>query len=329
MNNNNSLNNLEFSRSIIADQLEKVELEIKDLLDSDVPTVRQIIDYIIGSGGKRIRPMVALLSANACGYEGEHHIGCAAVAEIVHTATLLHDDVVDQSELRRGKETANQIWGSTACILVGDFMYARALEVGTRVDNLHIMKMICDASKVIAEAEINQLLNRGDATLTEDAYYGVIYGKTAKMFEMASRVGAALAEVPEPQELALSRYGAQIGMAFQLIDDAIDYTGTVDQIGKNIGDDLSEGKATMPLIYAMKHGSETEATLIRSAIEKQSCDNIEQIRKIVEATGAIEYTSRCAANEAQLAIDALDSLPHSPFKEGMVALAEFAAQRNF
>ncbi len=208
-------------------------------------------------------------------------------------------------------------------------MYARALEVGTRVDNLHIMKMICDASKVITEAEINQLLNRGDATLSEEAYYSVIYGKTAKMFEMAARVGAALAEVPEMQELSLSRYGAQLGMAFQLIDDAIDYTGTVEQIGKNIGDDLSEGKATMPLIYAMKHGSEAEAALLRSAIETQSCDNIEEIRKIVEATGAIEYTSRCAATEAELAIEALKELPHSPYKEGMVALAEFAAQRNF
>ncbi len=305
-----------------------VNLIIEKKLRSDVVLINQLGSYIINSGGKRLRPVLLLLSSRACGYEGSHHHLLAAVIEFIHTATLLHDDVVDASDLRRGKETANAIWGNEASVLVGDFLYSRAFQMMVEPRNMRIMEILADATNTIAEGEVMQLLNCNDADTTEERYLHVIRSKTAKLFEAATQLGAVLSKQSTAQEGALTSYGMHLGTAFQLIDDVLDYTATADEMGKNIGDDLSEGKPTLPLIYAMKTGTPEESAMIRQAIENGGRDNITQVIAALHNTKAIDYTAACAKKEAALAKRALAPVPDSEYKEALLALADFSVNRS-
>ncbi len=305
-----------------------VNLIIEKKLRSDVVLINQLGSYIINSGGKRLRPVLLLLSSRACGYEGSHHHLLAAVIEFIHTATLLHDDVVDASDLRRGKETANAIWGNEASVLVGDFLYSRAFQMMVEPRNMRIMEILADATNTIAEGEVMQLLNCNDADTTEERYLHVIRSKTAKLFEAATQLGAVLSKQSELQERALTAYGMHLGTAFQLIDDVLDYTATADEMGKNIGDDLSEGKPTLPLIYAMKTGTPEESAMIRQAIEHGGRNNITQVIAALHSTKAIDYTAACAKKEAVLAKRALAPVPDSEYKEALLALADFSVNRS-
>jgi octaprenyl-diphosphate synthase len=312
----------------IVPQFESVNQYIINHLGSNVPLVEKIGHYIVESGGKRLRPLLVLLAANACQYNGEKHIPLAAIIEFIHTATLLHDDVVDNSELRRGKDTANAKWGNAPSVLVGDFLYSRAFQVMVEIGSLPIMNVISNATNVIAEGEVLQLLNCRNPDTTEDAYMQVIIGKTAMLFEAATQAGAILANATEQQEEALRLYGRHLGIAFQLIDDVMDYESTAEEMGKNVGDDLAEGKPTLPLIEAMRQADDEGRKLIRKAIREGGLDDLNPVMDIVRATGAIEYTKQRAQQEADLAIDSLASLPDTSFKETLVTLANIAANRN-
>ncbi|HEY5958908.1 MAG TPA: octaprenyl diphosphate synthase, partial [Polyangiaceae bacterium] len=295
---------------------------------SDVVLINQISHYIINSGGKRMRPVLVLLSSRAFGYEGTDHHELAAVIEFIHTATLLHDDVVDASELRRGRDTANAVWGNEASVLVGDFLYSRAFQMMVSVQNMRVMEILAQATNTIAEGEVKQLLNIHNAETTEEVYLDVIRSKTAKLFESAAQLGAVLAGRPAEEEQALAAYGMYLGTAFQLIDDALDYSSTAEELGKNIGDDLAEGKPTLPLLYTMHNGNEEQRALIRSVIEEGGKDRINEVIAAIESTGAIAYTSRSAQIEADKAIAQLAILPDSPYKEALVTLARFAVSRS-
>ena len=316
-------------QSLIGQDMDAVNSLIQDKLRSDVLLINQLGSYIINSGGKRLRPVLTLLSSRACGYEqGTHHHLLAAIIEFIHTATLLHDDVVDASDLRRGKETANAIWGNEASVLVGDFLYSRAFQMMVEPQSMRIMEILSDATNVIAEGEVMQLLNCNDADTTEERYLYVIRSKTAKLFEAATQLGAVIGQRPESEEQALARYGMHLGTAFQLIDDVLDYTATAEEMGKNIGDDLAEGKPTLPLIYAMRTGNAEESAIIRTAIENGGRDQIEQVIATIQNTQAIDYTAECARKESELAKQAIADLPSSEYKEAMLALADFAVDRN-
>jgi len=308
--------------------MDAVNLIIEKKLQSEVVLINQLSSYIINSGGKRLRPVLLLLSSRACGYEGTHHHLLAAVIEFIHTATLLHDDVVDASELRRGKETANAIWGNEASVLVGDFLYSRAFQMMVEPQNMRIMEILSDATNTIAEGEVMQLLNCNDADTTEERYLYVIRSKTAKLFEAATQLGAIIAKRDKEQEQALANYGMHLGTAFQLIDDVLDYTATADEMGKNIGDDLAEGKPTLPLIHAMRTGTAEESAIVRKAIENGGRDNIDEVVATIHKTKAIDYTATCAKEEASLAKLALKPLPHSEYKEALLALADFSVNRS-
>ena len=316
-------------RALIADDMQCVDDMIRQQLHSDVVLINQLGAYIIESGGKRLRPVIVLLSARACGYQGRHHIDMAAVIEFIHTATLLHDDVVDASELRRGRQTANAIWGNQASILVGDFLYSRSFQMMVTVGNARVMEIMADTTNVIAEGEVMQLLNCNDPDTTEQRYMEVIRYKTAKLFQGAGQLGPVLAGRPEAEEDGLARYGVHLGTAFQLIDDVLDYSHSSEQIGKNIGDDLAEGKPTLPLIHAMRHGTAEQNQIIRQAIEQGGRDNIQVVMKAIESTAAIDYTARLARKEADRAIEALAAIPSSPYKEALVGLAEYAVDRTY
>lgn len=312
----------------IEPQFEAVNDYIVNHLGSNVPLVEKIGHYIVESGGKRLRPLLVLLSANAVGYTGEKHVPLAAIIEFIHTATLLHDDVVDNSDLRRGKDTANAKWGNAPSVLVGDFLYSRAFQVMVEIGSMDIMQVISNATNVIAEGEVLQLLNAKNPDTTEDAYMQVILGKTAMLFEAATEAGAILAECPAEQREALRLYGRHLGIAFQLVDDVMDYLSTAEEMGKNVGDDLAEGKPTLPLIHAMREGSDEERLLIRQAIRKGGLEDLDPIMQIVQKTGAITYTQERAQAEADKAIAALNALPDTSFKETLTQLAHMAVKRK-
>jgi octaprenyl-diphosphate synthase len=298
-------------------------------LSSDVALINELGRYIINSGGKRLRPLLVLLASRACGYQGEHHIELAAVIEFIHTATLLHDDVVDASDLRRGNETANAIWGNEAAVLVGDFLYSRSFEMMVSVGSMRVMEILSTTTNVIAEGEVLQLLNCHDPNTTEDLYRDVIRYKTAKLFEASAQLGAVLGKQPEAIEQAMASYGMHLGTAFQLIDDALDYGSSGENIGKNIGDDLAEGKPTLPLIYAMRNGTPEQVKAIRQAIENGGRSHIQPVMEAIESTNAIAYTAQAAQREADTATEALAELPASPYKEALYGLAEFSVSRSY
>jgi len=313
---------------IIEPQFDAVTDFILNHLGSKVPLVEKMGHYIVESGGKRLRPLLVLLSANACQYQGSRHIELAAVIEFIHTATLLHDDVVDNSELRRGNATANAKWGNAPSVLVGDFLYSRAFQLMVDIGSMEIMRIISNATTVIAEGEVLQLLNQRNPGITEEAYMQVILGKTAMLFEAASECGAILADASAAEREALRLYGRHLGIAFQLIDDLMDYASSSDQMGKNTGDDLAEGKTTLPLIHAMKTGTEEECKLVRNAIRSGGLDDLKPILDIVQRTGGLDYTREQAHEQSRLAISALEDLPDSSFRDTLTEIANLAVSRN-
>jgi octaprenyl-diphosphate synthase len=314
---------------LIADEMRAVDAVIRRRLHSDVVLVRQVAEYIIEGGGKRLRPALVILAAGACGYSGTAHYQLAAVVEFIHTATLLHDDVVDESQLRRGRATANSLFGNPASVLVGDFLYSRAFQMMVELDDMHVMRVLADATNTIAEGEVLQLLNCHDPDLGEQAYLRVIRFKTAKLFEAAGQLGAIISRASREVEHGLARYGMHLGTAFQLIDDVLDYSGDHAQTGKNLGDDLAEGKPTLPLIYAMQHGAPQQSAVIRAAIERGGLDEFAPVLLAVQETGALDYTRRQAESEAQRAIAALEPLPRSTHRDSLIQLAAFAVDRSY
>ncbi len=318
--------------TLIKEDMEQVNSLIQTSLHSEVVLINQISQYIINSGGKRLRPILVLLSANAfvnSNSKNEHQYTLAAVIEFIHTATLLHDDVVDESELRRGKDTANELFGNAASVLVGDFLYSRAFEMMVSVGNMKVMEILSHSTNIIAEGEVLQLLNCNDASTTEERYLEVIHFKTAKLFESATQLGAVVMAQDDTVEHAMANYGMHLGTAFQLIDDVLDYSASCKDMGKNVGDDLAEGKPTLPLIYAMQHGTDKQAALIKEAIEQGGLDQIEAITQAIEETGALEYTREIAKKEALLAITQLDAIPDSDYKKAMKTLAHFSVDRKY
>jgi octaprenyl-diphosphate synthase len=305
-----------------------VDQVIRTRLHSEVALVSQVGEYIISSGGKRLRPTLVILSAQAFDYIGKLHFDLAAVVEFIHTATLLHDDVVDESELRRGRETANAMFGNAASVLVGDFLYSRAFQMMVEANDMRVMQTLADATNVIAEGEVLQLLNCNNADVDVANYLDVIHRKTAKLFEAAMRLGAILGKQPPHIEEAAARFGMHLGTAFQLVDDVLDYSGDAKEIGKNLGDDLAEGKPTLPLIYAMSHGTPEQAGVIRSAIEQGDISRFAEVLQIVQQTGALDYTRQQAQREADLARQELALFPETSFKNSLLKLAELAASRQ-
>ncbi len=308
--------------------LAEVDDVIREALHTDVALVRQVAEYIVSSGGKRLRPMLLVLSAQACGYQGREHYTMGAVVELIHTATLLHDDVVDESSMRRGRATANAAFGNSASVLVGDFLYSRAFQMMVRLDRMRVLEVLSDATNVIAEGEVLQLLNCRNPDVDEARYLDVIRRKTAKLFEASMRLGAILAGADAGLESALASYGTYLGTAFQLIDDVLDYSGDASVIGKNLGDDLSEGKATLPLIHAMTRGNDTERALIRHAITEGGLEDFAAIHRTIESTGALDYARKVAAAESERATAALSLLPGSVHKDSLLQLATFAIKRS-
>jgi octaprenyl-diphosphate synthase len=319
---------LEQIRGLVTADFEAVDKVVKQRLHSQVALVDQVATYIIYAGGKRLRPLLVLLAARACGHRCERHIDAAAIIEFIHTATLLHDDVVDGSSLRRGRETANEVFGNATSVLVGDFLYSRAFQMMVTLDRMRIMQILADATNAIAEGEVLQLMNARDPNTTEERYIDVIRRKTARLFEAGAQIAAVLSDAPVEIEESLARYGRHIGTAFQLVDDALDYQADEASLGKHLGDDLAEGKPTLPLIYAMQHGSDTQRTMIRNAIEKGGLDQLAEITRAVASLGGLAYTARLAQSEADQALAALAPLPETAFKEGLSELAEFAVARK-
>jgi octaprenyl-diphosphate synthase len=315
-------------RELVKDDFDAVNREITARLQSDVALINTLAAYIVNSGGKRLRPMLVLLGSRALGYGGRAHVVLAAIIEFIHTATLLHDDVVDASELRRGRSTANSIWGNEASVLVGDFLYSRAFEMMVGVDSMRVMEILSGTTNKIARGEVMQLMNCHDPDTTEQHYLEVIQAKTAKLFEAAARLCAVIANQNGPIESAMASYGMHLGLAFQLIDDALDYQGGDAELGKNVGDDLAEGKPTLPLIHAMRAGSAAQRDLIRKAIVDGGLENMGEVAEIIESTGSIAYTARRAEQEADLARAALSAIPDSPYKQALEALAHFSVHRR-
>lgn len=302
---------------------------IRAKLHSDVVLVRQVSEYIINSGGKRLRPALVILSAGAFGYTGKYHHNLAAIVEFIHTATLLHDDVVDASELRRSKATANALFGNSASVLVGDFLYSRAFQMMVEVENMRIMQVLADATNTIAEGEVLQLLNCRNPDVNEENYLQVIRYKTAKLFEAATRLGAILSKATPVEEESMAAYGMHLGTAFQLTDDMLDYSGDYHDTGKNLGDDLAEGKPTLPLIYAMKTGSKEQVAIVRNAIEKGGEGGLQSVLQVIQETDALGYARQQAEAESCMASEAISSLPNSNYKECLLELATFAVARNY
>lgn len=323
--------NHEFSsiRQLVDAEMLAVDRLILEELSSDVVLINQIGQYIVASGGKRLRPMLLLLAARALGCESSHRLTLAAVIEFIHTATLLHDDVVDESTLRRGKDTANALWGNSVSVLVGDYLYSRAFELMVRVQMLRVMDVLSHTTTAIAEGEVLQLLNCNNPDTTEQKYLDVISRKTAILFSTALQLAAILSGAPEPVEAALRDYGMHLGIAFQLIDDALDYRANPEELGKNLGDDLAEGKPTLPLIYAIEHGDEAQSAILRNAIEQGERDAFREVYEIVEATRAIDYTTHRAVEEADKAIAALNVLEPSVYRDALVQLARFSVERSY
>ncbi|MBT3335174.1 MAG: octaprenyl diphosphate synthase [Methylococcales bacterium] len=321
--------NFDVIKTLTLDDSKATDQLILNELNSDVVLINQIGHYIVGSGGKRLRPMLLLLAAKALNYDGKQHLTLAAVIEFIHTATLLHDDVVDESDLRRGKGSANAVWGNAASVLVGDFLYSKAFEMMVRVDNMRVMEILSKTTTAIAEGEVLQLLNCNNPTTTETSYLEVISRKTAILFSAATRLSALLVDASSETEAQMAAYGMHLGNAFQLIDDALDYKANAEDLGKNLGDDLAEGKPTLPLIHAIEHANEGDAQIITDAIKEGDRNAFNDVYKIVQATGAIEYTEKRAEEEAQKAINALALIADSPYKQAMMQLAIFSVQRNY
>jgi octaprenyl-diphosphate synthase len=315
-------------RRLVTADFAAVDTVIKARLHSQVALVDQVASYIIHAGGKRLRPLLLLLAARACGYSGNHHIEGAAIIEFIHTATLLHDDVVDGSSMRRGRETANEVFGNPTSVLVGDFLYSRAFQMMVTLDRMQIMAILGEATNAIAEGEVLQLMTSHDPETTEARYLEVIHRKTARLFEAAGQIGAVIADAPSPMADALARYGRHIGTAFQLIDDVLDYQADEFSLGKNLGDDLAEGKPTLPLIHALQRGNEAQRAMIRHAIEHGGLDQLAEITAAVASLGGLAYTARLAKSEADQALAALAPLPDSAYKEGLSELAMFAVARK-
>lgn len=313
--------------SPVAGDMKAVDAVIRDRLNSEVVLIRTIGDYIIGAGGKRMRPAMLLMVAQALGYQGSHQHLMAAVVEFIHTATLLHDDVVDESDLRRGRSTANAVFGNAASVLVGDYLYSRAFEMMVDVDSMRIMQIMSGATTVIAEGEVLQLLNIHDPDVSEARYLQVVRFKTAKLFEAAAEAGAVLAGATPEQQSAAAAYGRHIGTAFQLVDDVLDYSGEAAALGKNVGDDLREGKPTLPLIRVLEVGTESQKALIRQAIEHGEAD-FDAVALAIQETGALEHARQSAMAEAGLASQALDAFPPSGCKDSLLALCAFAVDRD-
>ncbi len=316
-------------KQLLAPDMAAVDAVIRARLHSEVVLVNQIGEYIVNSGGKRLRPALVLLSAQAFGYQGAQHHNLAAVVEFIHTATLLHDDVVDESELRRGRETANALFGNAASVLVGDFLYSRAFQMMVETGEMRVMQVLADATNVIAEGEVLQLLNCHDADVDVANYMRVIHCKTAKLFEAAMRLGAILGKVSVADEEAAAKYGMHLGTAFQLIDDVLDYSADEAQTGKHLGDDLAEGKPTLPLIHAMQNGTAEQAAVVRAAIEEGDVARLPEVQAIIQATGALDFTRQQALREAEAACAAISSFADTHFKRALVELANFAATRQF
>ena len=320
---------LEPVQRLIAEEMSAVDRVIRQRLHSDVTLIRQVSEYIISGGGKRLRPAVVLLAAGACGYSGSAHYQLAAVVEFIHTATLLHDDVVDDSELRRGRATANTLFGNPASVLVGDFLYSRAFQLMVEQTNMRVMQVLADATNIIAEGEVLQLLNCHNAAVTEEDYLQVIHYKTAKLFEAACQIGAIISQSTAEVEGSLARYGMHLGTAFQLIDDVLDYSGDHVETGKHLGEDLAEGKPTLPLICAMQRGTSEQARLIRGAIEHGGLQEFQPVLAAIRDTGALDYARRQAMLESQRAMEAVASLPHSAYRDSLLQLAAFAVSRTY
>ncbi|MDP5293746.1 octaprenyl diphosphate synthase [Oceanimonas sp. CHS3-5] len=316
-------------KQLTEQDMQAVNELIMTRLQSDVSLINQLGFYIVSAGGKRMRPMLTVLAARALGYEGDAHQKLAAIIEFIHTATLLHDDVVDESDLRRGRDTANALFGNAASVLVGDFLYTRAFQMMTELDNMRIMHILSDATNIIAEGEVLQLMNCNDPDTTEASYMQVIYCKTAKLFEAATRLAAVLTHQPEVTEQAMLDYGKYLGTAFQLMDDVMDYCSDASDMGKNVGDDLAEGKPTLPLLRAMEKGTDAQRERIRDAIANRTgMEHLDEIMTILEQTEALEYSRQRAREEAQKAIDALAVLPDSEHKAALVDLAHMAVERS-
>jgi len=318
---------LDAIRELISNDLAATDQLILDRLASDVVLINQVGHYIVGSGGKRLRPVIVLLAANALGYTGKHHIDLAAIVEFIHTATLLHDDVVDGSEQRRSRDTANAVWGNAASVLVGDFLYSRSFEMMVEVDDMRVMNILSTATNKIAEGEVLQLLNCHDPDVDEARYREVILRKTATLFEAGTRLAGVVTDADKTIDDALAAYGRHLGTAFQMIDDALDYGSSGVDIGKNIGDDLAEGKPTLPLIRAMQVGTPEVSALIREVIEEGGVDRVDEVIKAIQSTDAIEYTANLAREEARLAKEALEALQVSAYRDALAAVADFSVDR--
>lgn len=321
---------LEQIRALTADDMKAVNQLIQQQVDSDVSLINQLGFYIVNSGGKRLRPLLSVLAARAMNIENNDHHTLAAIIEFIHTATLLHDDVVDESTLRRGRETANAIFGNQASVLVGDFLYTRSFQMMVSLNRMRVMEILSEATNQIAEGEVLQLMNCNDPETSEKRYFDVIYGKTARLFEAATQLSAILTDQPESLERAMQNYGKHLGTAFQLADDIIDYLSDSDQMGKNTGDDLAEGKPTLPLLYAMWNAeNDDDRLLIREAIENANgLPHLERIQRIMQETGALDYTRSRAHEEVSMAIKSLDPVPESPFKQALIALTHMSVERT-
>lgn len=320
-------------RELAAPDMQRVDALIRHRLSSDVVLINQIADHIIASGGKRLRPMLHTLAAGAAGYRGEQHIKLAAVIEFIHTSTLLHDDVVDESDLRRGRKTANALWGNAASVLVGDFLYSRSFQLMVELDEMRIMRVLADTTNTIAEGEVLQLLNIGNADVSEASYLAVIERKTAVLFAAATELGGVLGGLSETQIAALREYGMQLGYAFQIADDLLDYVSDADTLGKNIGDDLAEGKPTLPLIYALESAKADpqnieQAQTLRDAIEQGGLDSLDEIIAAIRQSGTLERTRERALMHARKAMQALDGFPASAYRDALLSLAVYAVDRS-
>lgn len=317
-------------QTLCAADMRQVNEEILKQFNSEVPLVNQLGQYIVSGGGKRIRPMITVLAARALGYEGKKQITTAAFIEFVHTATLLHDDVVDESDMRRGRETANAVFGNAASVLVGDFIYTRSFQMMTSVDSLDVLKVMSSATNALAEGEVQQLMNVNDPNTTDESYMRVIYNKTARLFEAATQCVAIVANASKEMENALKEYGCYLGTAFQLVDDILDYSANAVALGKNVGDDFVEGKPTLPLLHAMRHGNEAQAAMIRSAIENGGDrEKIDEVLAIMAEHKSLDYTMQIAKAEAQKAVEALAELPESEYKQALISLAYLSVDRNY
>ncbi len=318
---------LDSIKALIRSDFDQLNALIKEKLYTDVPLVEDMSHYIVESGGKRIRPLLALLAAKALGYEGDQHILLAAIVEFIHTATLLHDDVVDQADHRRGRQTANLVWGNDYAVLVGDFLYSRAFQMMVELKRLSVMEIFASTTNKISEGEVLQLINCGNLAITEKDYYQTIYYKTAKLFEATTQLAGIIQDAPRQHCEALAVFGKEFGIAYQLTDDALDYEGDTELTGKKIGQDLSEGKLTLPLIYALERGNEQQQAIIRAAIENKQQDNLHEIQKVIYDTHAIAYTKNAAKTAVRNAIDALIDLPDSEYCDGLINLARFLIER--